>query len=63
MHFLPKKDLVYALVIWNGPVIFLFFYSQAFLIVFLITLLLSLWIEIAIFTELKMVDYLPNVGF
>lgn len=48
MYFFPKKDFVYALAIWNAPVvilvILLFFYSQTLLIIFFITIFLSSWL-------------------
>jgi len=48
MMFQPKKDLVYGFIIWIAPVIVIPFlissFSLVLLIVFILTILLSLWI-------------------
>ena len=48
MNFLPKKDLVYGVVIWSVPIIMIpflvYFYSLTILIIFILSVLHSLWI-------------------
>jgi len=48
MQYPPKKDALYALAIWSGPIIVLLFlilsYSVALMVLFILTVLLSFWI-------------------
>ena len=48
MQYSPKKDALYALAIWSAPILVLLFlvysYSVALLVLFILTVLLSVWI-------------------
>jgi len=58
MTFKPKKDLLYGIIIWIGPLILIpflsFYYSLELLIVFIASILLSLWIWFS--TEYRIED-------
>ncbi len=48
MYFLPKKDLVYRIVIWSLPIIMLpllfIVFTTAMVVVFVLSLVLSVWL-------------------